>query len=94
MNPRKAPGADGMTAGFFQDNWQAIRGDVVSMVQDFFNRGHMLRKLNHTHTVLIPKVGLPTRMSQLRPISLCNVAYKIISKNIMQSVKESSSQTD
>ena len=33
---------------------------------------------------MIPKTERPTRMTKLRPISLCNVGYKFISKVLSQ----------
>lgn len=53
---------------------------MIQTVQDFFVNDTLLPVLNHTHITLIPKVDNPIKVSQFRPISLCNVIYKIISK--------------
>ena len=47
---------------------------------DFLNWGEILDSINSTTLVLIPKVKTPQEMKQFRPISLCNVIYKICSK--------------
>lgn len=61
---------------------------MVEMVLHFFQIGHMLRQLNHSFLVLLPKINHPTLIEQFRPISLCNVAYKVIAKILTGRLKE------
>ena len=51
------------------------------------NSGTLLKSINHTFITLIPKVNNPENVSEFRPISLCNVIYKIISKVIANHLK-------
>lgn len=63
--------------------------DVTEAIQYFFNSGRLLRETNSTFISLIPKMVEATKFSEFRPISLCNLLYKIITKimaNIMQGV--------
>lgn len=83
----KAPGPDGITALFYQTYWSIVKHDVVATVQHFFASGYLLRSLNHTNIVLIPKKDNPTLASRYRPISLCNVLYKFISKILATRLK-------
>jgi hypothetical protein len=87
MHPSKAPGPDGMSALFFQKYWHIVGSDVSNVVLDFLNNGRMLGSINFTHLVLIPKVVAPEKISQFRPISLCNVIYKIVSKVLVNKMK-------
>jgi len=78
MNPRKAPGADGFSAGFFQKAWPVIGGDLCEAVMEFFSFGQLLREVNSTILTLIPKKKNATSMGDYRPISCYNLVYKCI----------------
>ena len=58
-------------------NFKAIM-DVCDVVQAFFHSGSLLKALNQTFIMFIPKIPNPEEVSNFRPISLCNVFYKII----------------
>lgn len=88
MNPDKAPGPDGMTPAFFQKYWKIVGKDIVVMVRKFFADGMLSNSLNSTNIVLIPKKKCPVFISELRPISLCNVLVKIITKVVANRLKE------
>ena len=61
--------------------------NITTTVLSVLNSGHMLRKMNHAHIVLIPKKNDPTHMVDYRPISLANVISRIISKVIANCLK-------
>ena len=88
MGPTKAPGPDGINALFYQKFWHVVGDTVVLAMLDFLNNGNMLPKINHTNIVLIPKNRNPVKISDFRPISLCNVIYKIISKVLANRLKQ------
>ena len=72
----------------FTKNFGIFMGDdVTSIVLYFLNSSTMLPEINYTHIVLIPKIKSYERMSDYKPISLCNVIYKIISKVLAKRLK-------
>ncbi|CAL2246750.1 unnamed protein product [Prunus armeniaca] len=87
LSPSASPGPDGFTGAFFQHHWSVVGDDVFRVVLSFFHSGKLPKRLNHTHITLIPKVLNPRNMKQWRPISLCNVIYKIISKILTNRLK-------
>ena len=76
-----------MNAFFFQKLWQVVVDNVVTVVLDYLNSGIMILGINHSNIVLIPKVKTLEKISDFRPISLCNVIYKIISKVLANRLK-------
>ncbi|KAL0402138.1 UNVERIFIED_CONTAM: hypothetical protein Slati_4243700 [Sesamum latifolium] len=83
-----APGPDGFTSAFFKAAWSEIGDDVCAAVTEFFVSGRLLKQINATVLVLIPKVQLPTRVSEFHPISCCNVLYKAISKILVRRMQQ------
>ena len=80
MGANKAPGPDGFTTGFYQYHWELLGPSITKGVLDFLNGGEMPDEVNSTTLVLILKVKNPHIMKNFRPISLCNVIYKLCSK--------------
>ena len=79
----KAPGPNGLHAGFFHRFWLIMGNSVVNVMKKVFLERKVLEYLNKTHIALIPKIqGLET-LGNFRPISLCNTVYKIITKMIV-----------
>jgi len=87
MHPTKAPSPDGLNAIFYTKCWEIGGNDVISFVKRAWNGDVNLSKINKRSIVLIPKVKDPKRLSHYRPISLCNVLYKILSKTIANRLK-------
>lgn len=80
MQELQAPNSDGFQAKFFQDNWDIVGAAVCNFVRKAFEEGRVDRSSNETLHCVIPKVEHPERANQFRPIILCNVIIKTITK--------------
>ena len=90
MYPLKAPGPDGMPPLFNQHFWPTVGNLVTKTILDFLNFGIIPPKFNKSQIVLVPKINRPHRVTKYRPISLCNVVYKMAAKDSCKQVKENS----
>lgn len=87
MEPLKAPGPDGFHACFYQKAWPIVGPSILKQFNDFMENGTLEEGINDTLIALIPKIDLPTNPSHFRPIGLCNVIYKIITKTLANRIK-------
>ncbi|KAL9687617.1 hypothetical protein QQ045_032022 [Rhodiola kirilowii] len=88
MHPIKAPGLDGFSALFYQSNWEVVGNDITRVALNCLNGEVLESGLNETLIVLIPKVKKVERVEDLKPISLCNVVMKFITKALANRLKE------
>lgn len=88
MCPTKAPGPDGFPAVFFQKHWKTVSEGVLATCMHILNDRASITHLNHTLIALIPKVKKPRKVTEYRPISLCNVIYRIVAKTIANRLKQ------
>ena len=68
-----------------------IGSQVANMVMPFLARGNLLKELNQSLIGLIPKGNQQETFKDFKPINLCNVSYKFITKilvNRLQGVLE------
>jgi hypothetical protein len=84
----KAPGPDGMPSIFYKQFWEVVGEKVIAEVLQVLNGDQFPAGWNETTIVLIPKVPKPDKLKDLRPISLCNVLYKIVSKVLANRLKK------
>ncbi|CAN1120776.1 LINE-1 retrotransposable element ORF2 protein [Linum perenne] len=87
MGPLKAPGKDGFGPIFYQHGWKVVGRDFVDFISRCLRSPDLIPAINETLITLIPKVRNPTVVTDFRPISLCNVTYKTITKCIANRIK-------
>lgn len=87
MKNWKAPGPDGFNVDFFKACWDIVKQDIIYVVEDSRENKMVLKVLNNSFIALIPKKENAITPDRFRPITLCNVVYKIISKVIVNRIK-------
>ncbi|KAK3225711.1 hypothetical protein Dsin_005573 [Dipteronia sinensis] len=87
MNPTKAPGPDGFHAIFFHKFWNVVGVEISKVCLQVLNGGTSITEFNHTNVILIPKIQNPTSLKDFRPISLCIVIYKTMTKVLANRLK-------
>jgi len=87
MHPLKALGPDGFQALFFHRYWNLVGNQLTILATKVLRGEESPDKLNETFSALIPKVDQPQMVTQLRPIGLCNVVYKVITKCLVNRLK-------
>ena len=86
MNSFKALSYDGFHAFFYKQYWDIIGDDVWQLVHLAFATSGFDPSLAEMLLVLIPKIDNPNHLKNFRPISLCNVIYKIITKVLVNRI--------
>jgi len=84
MSSYKAPSANGFQALFFRGFWNMVGDSVIQMVLGALKGQALPITINHTYLTLILKVENPQFITQVRPIGLCNVNYKLVTKVIVE----------
>ncbi|CAN0857898.1 LINE-1 retrotransposable element ORF2 protein [Linum grandiflorum] len=80
MDADKAPGPDGLNPGFYQHFWSLLGEDVFNAARGWLEDGVFPQEIQETNIILLPKVDNVRSMKDLRPISLCNVLYRVVAK--------------
>ena len=72
---------------FFLGFFDILDEDILAMVEESRVTGKVNGALNATFITLIPKKDKPKNFTNYRPIALCNLVYKLITKTIANRIK-------
>ncbi|XP_019168955.1 PREDICTED: uncharacterized protein LOC109164864 [Ipomoea nil] len=82
-----SPGPDGIPAAFYQHYWDSVGPALTQMVNQALHSGTVHKSLLVAFMCLIPKKEAPESAADFRPISLLNVAFKVISKVLVNRMR-------
>lgn len=78
MESLKSFGPDGFEACFYHKHWHLIDTELSSTVLKILQGAGTVSCFNSTYIPLISKISDPHVVTDFRPISLCNVIYKLV----------------
>jgi len=83
----KSPCLDGWSVQFFWGFFDILGNDLVEMVEETRRLRKVSGSINSTFISLIWKTCNPLSFKDFRPISLCNLIYKFITKILANKIK-------
>ncbi|KAG0489644.1 hypothetical protein HPP92_006507 [Vanilla planifolia] len=86
IRKNKAPGINGITAGFMQGYCYITQNHIVHAIE-FFVIKKMPMSWKDTLITLIPKKQGANEHNHFRPISLCNTIYKVVAHILVERLK-------
>ncbi|XP_031091044.1 uncharacterized protein LOC115996040 [Ipomoea triloba] len=87
MKKYGSPGPDGIPAVFYQHFWDEVGPALTNLVNQALYSGIVPNSLLKAFMTLIPKKEVPETAADFRPITLLNVAFKVISKAIVNRMR-------
>ena len=85
----KTPGTDGFSAEFYKFSWSDLDTEITASFDYAFQKGSLSIGQKRGVISLIPKKNRDrTLLQNLRPISLINVDYKILTKSIARRLEK------
>eukprot|EP00253_Pinus_taeda_P016965 PITA_16965 len=87
MQNGKAQGPDSFNVDFFKAYWSIVKKGILNVVEDSRMNKTILKALSTYFIALIPKTEDARTPNKFRPIALCNVVYKKISKVVANRLK-------
>lgn len=87
MHPEKAACVDGFSLGFYQKYLEILGSAVTEACIMCNGKMRLPEGLNDAMLVLLPNKKDPDKLTELHPISLCNMAYKVKAKFMANRLK-------
>lgn len=78
----KSLGPNDSTIEFYITFYELLSFDLSRVVEEYKVSRSLYNAINSTFIALIPKSDSPSSFDDYRPISLCNVLYKIIANSL------------
>ena len=77
-----------MSPIFYKSFWHIMGNDVTVVVLKALSSSNVPESINTTFISLIPKIKNPKKVTDFRPISFCNIIYKLIAKVVANQLKK------
>lgn len=87
MQPLKALGLDGFQPGFYQIFRDKVELSTFNFITSCMLNGNFPTEFNKFFITLVPKIDNLETIINFRPITLFNVAYKILTKMFVHIIR-------